>query len=99
MRLRSSGLTGLLKNYQALTIGSVFGNQRVVQNLSCESVAVSPAADLSPAISPLVVDPGYSRDHNQGVCSVANGTPSFLLPAFSLLASLDDVPCRHRSPR
>jgi hypothetical protein len=51
---------------------SVFGTHRVVQNLSCDSLAVSPSADLSPAISSLVVDPGYPRDHNQGVRSVAN---------------------------
>jgi hypothetical protein len=66
------GENGVEENVSASKLRSVFGNQRVVQNLSCDSLAVSPAADLSPAISTLVVDPGYSRDHNQGVRGVAN---------------------------
>lgn len=71
---------------------TVFRKQIIVQDLSGDSLPVVFAANLSTAVSPLVVDPRYARDYNQGVRSVANGTPSFLRAAFPLAASINAVP-------
>ena len=71
---------------------SSHGKQIVVKDLSSDSLAIMLAADLSPAISSFVVDPGYSGDNDQRIRRVTNRTPSLLFAAFPLSASVDAVP-------
>jgi len=66
--------------------------QIVGQDLPSDLLAILLAADLSPAISSFVVDPGYTSDNNQCISGVANGPPPLLRAAFPFDAPLDAVP-------
>jgi hypothetical protein len=69
------------------------GREQVVfENLPGYSFAVTLAADISPAIGSFVIDPGYSRNNDQGIRCVSDGPPPFLLAPLSTDAPLDAVP-------
>src|SRR5258708_33759445 len=66
--------------------------QVVIQDLPSDSLAITLAADLAPAISSFIVDPGYSGDNDQCIRRVTNGPPSLRPAAFSTNSPLDPVP-------
>lgn len=76
----------------------VFRKQTVLKNQSRNSFSIVLAANLPPAVGPLIVDPGYSTNHNQGFRRITNRSPSFVFSALSVTASLDVIAQSHRSP-
>jgi hypothetical protein len=67
----------------------------MIEDRSCDALAVIFAADFSPAVCPFVVDPGYAANDYQGVGGVANRATSLSSPALSTGAPVGTLPRSH----
>ena len=74
------------------------GEPGMIEDRSCDALAVIFAADFSPAVCPFVVDPGYAANDYQGVGGVANRATSLSSPALLAAAPVGTLPRSHCKP-
>jgi len=74
------------------------GEPGMIEDRSCDALAVIFAADFSAAVCPFVVDPGDAANDYQGVGGVANRATSFSSPALLAAAPVGTMPRSHCKP-